>query len=61
MNRSQLLLAATFVSCASLAATAMGMPQGPDQGFTTLFNGKDFTGWVYGRRANGAENRSGKG
>jgi hypothetical protein len=32
-----------------------------DQGFTTLFNGKDLTGWVYGRRANGTENRSGKG
>jgi hypothetical protein len=32
-----------------------------DKGFTTLFNGKDLTGWVYGRRANGAENKSGKG
>ena len=61
MNRSQLLLAATVVSCASLAATAAGIPQDREQGFTSLFNGKDFTGWVYGRRANGAENRSGKG
>jgi hypothetical protein len=61
VNRSQLLLAATVVSCASLAATAAGIPQGPEPGFTSLFNGKDFTGWVYGRRANGAENRSGKG
>ena len=61
MNRSQLLFAATVVSCASLAATAMGTPQGRDQGFTALFNGKDFTGWVYGRRANGAENKTGKG
>jgi hypothetical protein len=61
VNRSQLLLAATVVSCASLAATAVGIPQSPEQGFTSLFNGKDFTGWVYGRRANGAENRSGKG
>jgi hypothetical protein len=32
-----------------------------EKGFTTLFNGKDLTGWVYGRRANGAENKSGKG
>ena len=61
MNRSQLLLAATVVSCASLAATAAGIPQGREQGFTSLFNGKDFTGWVYGRRASGEENRSGKG
>jgi hypothetical protein len=35
--------------------------QGPEPGFTSLFNGKDLTGWVYGRRAGGAENRSGKG
>lgn len=61
MHPSQLLLAATVVSCASLAATAAGIPQDVEQGFTSLFNGKDFTGWVYGRRANGAENRSGKG
>jgi hypothetical protein len=32
-----------------------------DKGFTTLFNGKDLAGWVYGRRANGTENKSGKG
>jgi hypothetical protein len=32
-----------------------------DQGFTTLFNGKDLTGWVYGQREDGTENRSGKG
>ena len=61
MHPSQLLLAATVVSCASLAATAAAVPQGVEQGFTSLFNGKDFTGWVYGRRANGTENRSGKG
>lgn len=61
MNRSQLLLAATFVISASLAPAAMPVPQGDEQRFTPLFNGKDLTGWVYGRRANGAENRSGKG
>ena len=61
MNRSPLLLVSTFVVFASLAAVAMGVPQGDEQGFTPLFNGKDFTGWVYGRRANAAENRSGKG
>ena len=35
-------------------------PQAQEQGFTTLFNGKDLTGWVYGTR-NGAPNKSGKG
>ena len=35
--------------------------QADEKGFTTLFNGKDLTGWVYGRRANGTENKSGKG
>jgi hypothetical protein len=32
-----------------------------DKGFTTLFNGKDLTGWIYGQRADGTENRTGKG
>jgi hypothetical protein len=32
-----------------------------DQGFTTLFNGKDLTSWVYGQREDGTENRNGKG
>jgi hypothetical protein len=35
--------------------------QADEKGFTRLFNGKDLTGWVYGRRANGAENKSGQG
>ncbi len=61
MNRSHLLPGATLVIFASVAAVAMGVPQRDEQGFTALFNGKDFAGWVYGRRDNGAENRSGKG
>jgi hypothetical protein len=35
--------------------------QAQDQGFTTLFNGKDLSGWIYGQREDGTENRSGKG
>lgn len=31
-----------------------------ETGFTPLFNGKDLTGWVYGRRGTG-ENKTGKG
>lgn len=34
--------------------------QKAEEGFTTLFNGRDLTGWVYGRR-NGRENKSGNG
>jgi hypothetical protein len=40
---------------------AIPAPQAQADGFTPLFNGKDFTGWVYGQRANGSENKSGKG
>jgi hypothetical protein len=48
------------VACLALASMPAA-PRAQDQGFTTLFNGKDLTGWIYGRRAGGAENRSGKG
>lgn len=34
--------------------------QGAEPGFTSLFNGKDLAGWVYGQRR-GAENKSGRG
>ena len=44
-----------------LSAVPMGAQQPDEKGFTPLFNGRDFTGWVYGTRANGVENRSGKG
>jgi hypothetical protein len=35
-------------------------PLAAERGFTSLFNGKDLTGWVYGRR-NGKENKAGNG
>jgi hypothetical protein len=47
-------------ACFALAAMPV-VSQAQEQGFTELFNGKDLTGWVYGRRGNGAENKSGKG
>ncbi len=40
--------------------SAAPQAQDADKGFTRLFNGKDLTGWVYGRRGD-AENKSGKG
>jgi hypothetical protein len=64
MNTSRTLAAllALFIGSASMAwLQAAPLPQQAEPGFTPLFNGKDFTGWVYGRRANGAENKTGKG
>jgi len=51
-----LVAATTIVLSAAVPAT-----QEREEGFTPLFNGKDFTGWVYGQRPNGTENKSGKG
>jgi Domain of Unknown Function (DUF1080) len=48
------------VACLAAAGVAI-VPQAQEQGFTPLFNGKDLTGWVYGRRVDGTENRTGKG
>jgi len=54
-----MVLLAGVVSIAVLGAVPA--PQDKEDGFTPLFNGKDFTGWVYGQRANGTENKTGKG
>jgi len=48
------------VACVGLAGIP-SIPPAQEQGFTPLFNGKDLTGWVYGRRAGGADHRTGKG
>src|SRR5687767_610242 len=55
IRRHWLVLACLGLTVAPLAS------QADEQGFTTLFNGKDLTGWVYGKRASGVENRTGKG
>jgi 3-keto-disaccharide hydrolase len=46
---------------AALILAVAGLGLGQDAGFTALFNGKDLTGWIYGVRGNGAENKNGKG
>ena len=46
---------------ALLLAAAPTIVLGQREGFTPLFNGKDLTGWVYGVRGNGTENKTGKG
>jgi hypothetical protein len=61
-SRAIALLSACFIAAVSIAAARPALSaQGADPGFTPLFNGKDFTGWIYGQRPNGTENKSGKG
>jgi hypothetical protein len=36
------------------------VPQQTEPGFTSIFNGRDLAGWIYGRRGSG-ENKTGKG
>jgi hypothetical protein len=57
MARRKWLLVLTVLGLAGLP----GVPHAQDEGFTPLFNGKDLTGWIYGRRADGTEYRTGKG
>ena len=54
-----MVLLAGVVSIAVLGAVPV--PQDKEEGFAPLFNGKDFTGWVYGTRPDGRENKTGKG
>ena len=57
-------ISATLIALGALAlgaAAAGPAAQSVEEGFSPLFNGRDLTGWVYGRRANGTENRTGKG
>ena len=59
--RLRYLLQITAVAVAMTPLHPDAAGQADEKGFTRLFNGKDLTGWVYGRRANGNENKSGKG
>jgi hypothetical protein len=56
-----LLMACLVAATAIVLSAAVPATQAREEGFTPLFNGKDFTGWVYGQRPNGTENKSGKG
>jgi len=55
------VLQLTALAVAMMPVSPGAAGQADDKGFTPLFNGTDFTGWIYGRRANGTENKSGKG
>ncbi len=48
-----------LVCCLALGGVT-GVAQDRQEGFTSLFNGKDLTGWVYGTRQ-GAPNKTGQG
>lgn len=58
MTRRSFLPALLVLALMPMAAA--GLTQEPEKGFAQLFNGRDLTGWVYGRRGD-AENRTGKG
>src|SRR4051812_32157037 len=74
MNMTRLLSISgltTFALAAALLADPAAGPAGKppaaapasaaaEEGFTSLFSGKDLAGWVYGKAGNG-ENKSGKG
>jgi hypothetical protein len=55
MKMKRMLMAA-LAATLSFSASA----QEKEEGFTSIFNGKDLTGWVYGKRGTG-ENKSGAG
>jgi hypothetical protein len=55
------VLQLTLLAAAVMPVLSLGVQPPVEAGFTPLFNGKDLTGWIYGKRASGAENKSGKG
>ena len=59
MVRAPLGITAALVLLAAVRPAPIGARQA-EEGFTPLFNGRDLTGWVYGRRK-GVEHRTGKG
>lgn len=54
-------LAVVLCALTLMLMAAADLTQTAEAGFTPLFNGKDLTGWVYGRRQSGAENKTGRG
>ncbi len=60
-GRGTLRRLGVLLLCATVMSSTAILAQSDESGFIPLFNGKDLTGWVYGRRANGAENKTGQG
>jgi hypothetical protein len=61
MSKLHMLLSVSLCALTLVPIDAGGTRQDAEEGFTPLFNGTDLTGWVYGRRQSGAENRTGRG
>ncbi len=61
MTRRLWLRCWTIGAIAVSPFVALAAPQAVETGFMPLFNGKDLSGWVYGRRGGNVENRTGKG
>ena len=59
MLRTLLAFTAALILLAAAAPASLAARQA-EEGFTPLFNGRDLTGWIYGRRG-GAEHRTGRG
>jgi hypothetical protein len=60
MKKLHPLLPAAVCGLMLIPTVSAGVAQKAEEGFTSIFNGKDLTGWVYGSRR-GAENKSGRG
>jgi hypothetical protein len=60
MNARHLGVAVILLGLVSVAATLSATCDDKDDGFVSLFSGKDLTGWRYGKRGDG-ENKAGKG
>jgi hypothetical protein len=54
-------IAFVFATVLTLNLASAEDPAPVEEGFTPLFNGKDLTGWVYGKKADGKENKVGVG
>jgi hypothetical protein len=59
MRSLRLILPVALIAL-SLGLSALFAADDKEEGFTSLFNGKDLTGWVYGKAGKGL-NKSGKG
>lgn len=60
MKKLHPLLPAALGALILIPTVSAGVAQKAEEGFTSIFNGKDLTGWVYGSRR-GVENKSGRG
>jgi hypothetical protein len=56
-----LRIAFVFATILTLNLASAEDPAPVEEGFTSLFNGKDLTGWVYGKKPDGKENKVGVG